>query len=161
MDRTRLSERCLLTPKPTDLCHSAGPAFLSCVRFRRSSRLCSSPSPTQPRPRTSSALPHTPGVMLFAQAPARQRVVGVRERDTTHHQTRPLADMHAAAAAADTFGFRSAAILGGEVPFVVCVGDRNHSRRVSGSVARRRARRSWSVRAEHECTQRQKTVEGV
>jgi hypothetical protein len=94
---------------------------------------------------------HT-GVMLFAQAPARQRVVGVRERDTAHHQTRPPADMHAAAAAADTFGFRSAAILGGEVPFVVCIGDRNHSRRVSGSVARRRARRSWSVRAEHEST---------
>ena len=42
---------------------------------------------------------------------------------------------------------------GGEVPFVVCIGDRNHSRRVSGSVARRGARRSWSVRAEHESTQ--------
>ena len=70
--------------------------------------------------------------------------------------------MHAAAAAADTFGFRSAAILGGEVPFVVCIGDRNHSRRVSGSVARRRARRSWSVRAEPEsrkqCNGRQGAV---
>ena len=48
---------------------------------------------------------------------------------------------------------RSAAILGGEVPFVVCVGDRNHRRRVSVSVVRRRARRSWSMRAEPESTQ--------
>ena len=88
--------------------------------------------------------------------------MGVRERETAHHQTRPPADMHAAAAAADTFGFGCAAILGGEVPFVVCVGDRNHSRRVSGSVARRRARRSWSVRAEPEsrkqCNGRQGAV---
>ena len=70
--------------------------------------------------------------------------------------------MHAAAAPADMFGFRSEAILGGEAPFVVRVGDRNHSRRVSGSVARRRARRSWSVRAEPEsrkqCNGRQGAV---
>ena len=53
-------------------------------------------------------------------------------------------------------------LLGGEVVFVVCVSDSNHSRRVSGSVARRRARRSWSVRAEPEsrkqCNGRQGAV---
>ena len=53
-------------------------------------------------------------------------------------------------------------LLGGELVFVVCVSDSNHSRRVSGSVARRRARRSWSVRAEPEsrkqCNGRQGAV---
>ena len=66
MDCTRLSKRCLLTPKPTDLCHSAGPAFLSCVRFRRSSRLCSSPSLHVTNPRGPAALGRpweSPGVM--------------------------------------------------------------------------------------------------
>ena len=66
MDRTRLSERCLLTPKPTDLCHSAGPAFLSCVRCRRSSRLCSSPLLHVTNPRGPAALGRpweSPGVM--------------------------------------------------------------------------------------------------
>ena len=66
MDRTRLSERCLLTPYPTDLCHSAGPAFLSCVRFRRSSRLCSSPLLHVTNPRGPAALGRpweSPGVM--------------------------------------------------------------------------------------------------
>ena len=155
MHCTRLSERCLPTPQLTVFCHSADPSFLS--HDRVSSAPCLRAA-AQSHAATSTGI-HTHLRALERHWLHSQRggaicvFVCAQDRPTPHTAalTARLPHAHGGGCCGRSDSGLSC-FLGCEVPFVVCVGDSNHRGVSRSSCCRRRARRSWSVRASPKST---------
>ena len=129
MDCTRSSKRCLLTPKPTDLCHSAGPAFLS--HDRVSSAPCLRAAAQSHAATSTGVHTHLRALgrhWLHSQRGGASCVFVCAQDRPTPHTAAP--DSPPATCTRRrllrALRLRSASFWGCEVPFVVCVGDSNH-----------------------------------